>query len=70
MLPFAGNRTATATGIITAATGIGGVFFTALTGFLADFLGMRIAILLLVSFFGISLLSGLIVIRKPDRLTV
>lgn len=64
MLPFAGKRTATATGIITAATGIGGVVFTALTGFLADLLGMRAAMLVLVSFFALSLASALIVTRQ------
>ena len=67
MLPFAGKKTATATGIITAATGIGGVVFTAMTGFLADAFGMRTAMLILVSFFGLSLLSALIVIRKSRQ---
>ena len=72
MLPFAGRKTATATGIITSATGIGGVIFTAMTGFLADTLGMQNAMLVLVSFFAISLLSALAVIRQgreqsPDR---
>ena len=67
LLPFAGKRTATATGIITAATGIGGVVFTALTGFLADLWGMRASMLILVSFFALSLLSALAVIRKTGR---
>ena len=57
MLPFAGKKTATATGMITAATGIGGVVFTALTGFMADHLGMRAAIAILSLFFVFSLLS-------------
>lgn len=66
MLPFAGKNTATATGIITSATGIGGVVFTAMTGFLADQFGLRSAMLILVSFFVFSLLSALAVIRS-DR---
>ena len=66
MLPFAGKNTATATGIITAATGIGGVAFTAMTGFLADRCGLRMAMLVLVGFFVFSLLSALCVI-KQDR---
>ena len=66
MLPFAGKKTATATGIITACTGIGGVVFTALTGFMADAFGMRIAMMGLVSFFAISLLSALTVIRMGN----
>ena len=64
MLPFAGKRTATATGIITAATGVGGVLFTAMTGFLADAMGVRSAMLVLVSFFIISLVCALAAIRK------
>ena len=63
MLPYAGKNTATATGIITAATGIGGVVFTAITGFLADRFGLQTAMLILVSFFIISLLSAVRVIR-------
>lgn len=64
MLPFAGKNTATATGIITSATGIGGVVFTALTGFLADHFGLRSSMLILVSFFAISLLSAVTVLKK------
>ncbi len=67
MLPFAGKKTATATGIITATTGIGGVVFTAMTGFLADAFGMRTAMLVLVSFFALSLISALIVIRQDRK---
>ena len=67
MLPFAGKSTATATGMITSATGIGGVIFTAMTGFLADRWGMQAAMLILVSFFSLSLLSALSVIRLSDR---
>ena len=64
LLPFAGKNTATATGIITAATGVGGVVFTAMTGFLADRFGLPTAMLVLVAFFAFSLLSALTVIRK------
>ena len=67
MLPLAGKRTATATGIITAATGIGGVVFTALTGFLADRMGMRSSMLILVSFFAVSFLAALTVFRQSPQ---
>lgn len=63
MLPYTGKNTATATGIITAATGIGGVVFTAMTGFLADRFGLQTAMLVLVSFFVISLLSAVRVFK-------
>ena len=67
MLPFAGKNTATATGIITSATGIGGVVFTALTGFLADSFGLPAAMLILVSFFAISLIAAICVLRLGKR---
>ena len=57
MLGFAGNKTGTATGMITTATGIGGFAFTALTGFLADKLGLRLAIISLAGFFILSLIA-------------
>ena len=63
MLPYTGKNTATATGIITAATGIGGVVFTAMTGFLADRFGLQTAMLVLVSFFIISFLSAVRVFK-------
>ena len=62
-LPFAGKRTATATGMITTATGIGGFAFTALTGFAADLWGMRAAMALLAAFFLISIAAVLAVIK-------
>ncbi|MDO4404339.1 MAG: MFS transporter [Atopobiaceae bacterium] len=62
MLPFAGRKTATATGMITAATGIGGFALTALTGFMADKWGMQTAMLALASFFVIAL-AAVIVVR-------
>ncbi len=63
MLPFAGDKTATATGMITAATGIGGFALTALTGWMADLWGMRVAIAALAGFFVFSLVA-VIIIRK------
>ncbi len=63
MLPFAGKKTATATGMITAATGIGGFAFTALTGFMADQWGMQIAMAVLAAFFVISLVAALAAIK-------
>lgn len=67
MLPFAGKRTATATGMITAATGIGGFLFTALTGFMADQWGMQAAMAALSSFFVISLIAALAAIKAEKR---
>lgn len=67
MLPYAGKSTATAAGIITAATGLGGVIFTALTGLLADKFGLQVAMLVLVSFFAISLWAAITVIRWDKR---
>ena len=58
MLPFAGKNTATATGMITTATGIGGFIFTALTGFMADNLGMRMAMQILAAFYILSIASA------------
>ncbi|WP_026516403.1 MFS transporter [Butyrivibrio sp. MC2021] len=51
MLDYSANRKATATAMITTATGIGGVIFTALTGILGERLGLRNAILCLAEFF-------------------
>lgn len=59
MLPFAGSRTATATGMITAATGIGGFALTALTGIMADQWGMQMALVALSAFFVISIVAVL-----------
>lgn len=63
MLPFAGKKTATATGMITTATGIGGFAFTALTGIVADKWGMGVALMVLAAFFVISLVAVLQVRR-------
>ena len=67
LMPLAGKNTATATGIITAATGVGGVVFTAMTGFLADRIGLQTAMLALVGFFAFSLLSALLVFRQTRQ---
>lgn len=68
MLPFVGKKTATATGMITAATGIGGFSLTALTGFLADTWGMGTALLTLSAFFAFSLAAVLALRRfEPAR---
>lgn len=65
-LPFAGEKTATATGLITAATGIGGFALTALTGFMADQWGMRTAVMALAAFFAFSL-AAVIAVRFKSR---
>ena len=59
MIPFANKKTATATGMITAATGIGGFAFTALTGFMADLWGMQTAMMVLAAFFVFSIAAVL-----------
>ena len=64
LIGFSGNRKATATAMITTATGIGGVAFTALTGLLAENIGLKGAMLSLSAFFLISLISVLRVIKK------
>ncbi len=58
-MPMSGNHKATATGMITTATGIGGVVFTALTGFVGDKYGLKNALLVLAAFFIISLICVL-----------
>ncbi|MCR5467895.1 MAG: MFS transporter, partial [Lachnospiraceae bacterium] len=58
-MPLAGEHKATATGMITTATGIGGVVFTALTGILGERMGLRNAIISLAAFFILSLISVL-----------
>ena len=60
-LPLAGRKTATATGMITAATGIGGFALTALTGLMADQWGMRVAVMVLAAFFVFSLAAAIAV---------
>ena len=66
LLPFAGKRTATATGMITTATGIGGVVFTIFTGVVGDQWGIRIAMAALSACFLLSFLSVL-ALRRVAR---
>ncbi len=68
-MPLAGGRTATATGMITTATGIGGFAFTALTGYAADMWGMRAAMALLSAFFIISIAAVVAIMRLGKRET-
>ncbi len=63
LIAFSGNKKATATAMITTATGIGGVVFTALTGFMADRIGLQGSMLALSAFFILSLISVLILSR-------
>ena len=63
------NRTATATAMITAATGLGGVVFTALTGVLAGSFGIRNAICSLAAFFAVSIVCVICAIRLHSRCT-
>ncbi|MBE5844619.1 MAG: MFS transporter [Butyrivibrio sp.] len=67
MFPLAGKKTATATGMITTATGIGGVVFTALTGFLGDYFGLNIAMIIISIFFIISLNCAILAFKIGDK---
>ena len=67
LMQFSGNRKATATAMITTATGIGGVMFTALTGILAGNIGLRSAMVSLSAFFIISLISVIVLFKKVSR---
>ena len=68
LIPLAGKKTATATGMITTATGLGGFAFTALTGFLADICGMRHAIMILASFFAVSLVAVICTLEQNNNI--
>ena len=69
LMRFSGDKKAIATAMITVSTGIGGVAFTALTGFMADALGMRNAIMCLGAFFILSLIAvlSLCAVEKSSR---
>ncbi len=54
---YSGMKTATVTGAITAATGLGAVIFTTLTGIISDARGIRIGIAALAGCFIFSLLA-------------
>ena len=59
LMEYCADKKATATGMITTATGIGGAIFTALTGIMGEKMGLRNAILALSGFFIISVVSVL-----------
>lgn len=67
MLPFAGRKTATATGLITISTGIGGFVFTALTGYMGDLFGLHISLRIIACFFIFSLISAICAIRLTGK---
>jgi len=66
-LDFAGGRTATATGMITAATGLGGALITELTGALSQRFGLRQAILALTGFLAADILFALLLFGKQNK---
>jgi len=59
-LDFAGGKTATVTGMITAATGLGGAAVTALTGMMSQRLGLKQAMVFLAGFLAIDILLALL----------
>jgi MFS family permease len=73
---LAGGRTATATGLITAATGLGGSLITLAFGWMADALGMRLAFGMLGAFMLVDvvlvllLLAQMRALRKTKQATV
>lgn len=70
LMQFSGNRKATATAMITTATGIGGVVFTALTGIMAEGIGLRGAMVALSAFFVLSLISVIVLFRFIAKTSV
>jgi MFS family permease len=66
-IPMSGNHKATATGMLTTATGIGGVVFTAITGYLGDLWNLRVAVMALSSFFIISLISVVLFLGQQKK---
>lgn len=63
LMQYSGDHKATATAMITTATGIGGALFTALTGILAGGMGLRGAMIALSAFFVLSLISVIVLGR-------
>lgn len=61
---FAGSRTATATGLITAATGLGGALVTLAFGWMASALGMRLAFVALGAFMLVDVVLALLLVRR------
>ncbi len=67
MLKYSGNKKATATAMITVSTGVGGVIFTALTGIMAGFMGVKNALASLAAFFVLSIVA-VITLKRADKL--
>ena len=68
-LDFAGGRTATATGMITAATGLGGAAVTALTGAAAQQFGIRPAFILLAGFIAADVVLSLVLLHALKQIS-
>lgn len=66
-LDFAGGKTATATGMITAATGLGGAAVTAMTGVISQQYGLQRAVLSLTIFLGADVILALVLLMKKTR---
>lgn len=68
-LDFAGKRTATATGMITASTGLGGAAVTALTGVMSQQLGLQQAIFSLAGFLAANVILALLLsLMRRDKI--
>ena len=67
LLSFSGNKKATATGMITVSTGVGGVVFTALTGIMAEAFGINNAMICLAAFFIFSLIAVLMLTKLEHK---
>lgn len=65
---FEGNRSATATGLITAATGLGGALVTFAFGWMTDVLGIRTAFMLLGAFMLLAVLFVLLLFHLVKTL--
>lgn len=65
-LDFAGGRTATATGMITAATGLGGAAVTTLTGAMSQRLGLKWAVAGLAGFLAADIILSLLLYFKHN----
>ena len=61
---FSGSRTATATGMITAATGLGGAIIAALFGWITELYDIRTAFDILAAFMSLDILAALWLIRR------
>lgn len=61
---FSGGRTATATGMITAATGLGGALIAASFGYVSDAFGMRLAFSVLGALMMVDLVASLVTVAR------